>query len=205
MPTIESRLEQLAIDMPPDLAARALAAARQAPLARPRPHRARPHSVYAVAAIALVLVANVAVLKSWPAYGRALADAPGASWLTEPILRGTGLVPSDVVLGSDTARSAHHTLRLVGGYADSERTVVFVEIDGVVGQNGAASAAYAIGRATLSDQVGHEYNEPRGSSTGGAGRARCRTRPRREVRLRVQRAGCAEQPEQPPFVPANAH
>ena len=133
-------------------------------LHRPRRFRLQP-ALGALAAFALVaVVLNIAAVYFAPTYGRALADAPGIGTVSNSMLKFYGLSVGDVTVIGDTATSNGHTVRLVAGYADALRTVLFFTIDGRgmtddtkgFGRN---AGDYAPTDLILTDQFGHGYDE----------------------------------------------
>ncbi len=114
--------------------------------------------------VAAVLVVNIVAAYFAPKYERALADSPGLGPISQRLLAGVGLREGDVTAASDSATSAGHTLKLVGGYADGLRTVLFASIDGkgLTGnpkQYGLNPGEWGVnfGDASLTDQFEHSY------------------------------------------------
>jgi len=130
-------------------------------------------TVAAIAAIlALVMLANLGAAYYAPSYGRALADAPGVGPVSGRILQFVGLNDRDVTVFNATATSSGHTVRLIAGYADGLRTVLFLDVDGrgLTGNPksfGMSPGDYAIGLEglTMTDQFGHGYALARGDQT----------------------------------------
>ena len=133
-----------------------------------RSQRPRPRLVPSLVAVAIFLVCavitNLVAVYFAPAYGNALADAPGIGPASARILKASGLTTGDVTAVDDSATSSGHTIRLVGGYADALRTVLFFQVDGrgMVGDPKAYGQSvgdyYPVSDGlTLSDQFGREY------------------------------------------------
>ena len=116
----------------------------------------------AVAALATLVLINLLACYFAPIYGRALADAPGIGAPSSKILAAFGLTAGDVVLFNDSSTSSGHTLRMVAGFADGLRSVLFVSVDGK-GVNddpkgyGMNPGEYALSEYTVTDQFGHTY------------------------------------------------
>lgn len=134
----------------------------------------RPLRLVAVlaAALALLLFANLGAAYFAPKYGRALASAPLVGAMSGRFLKNFGLTEANATALNDTSVSNGHTLRLVAGYADGLRTVLFLEVDGkgLTGdpkQYGRRAGEWAAGPegVTLTDQFGHSYQ---GSGVGSA-------------------------------------
>jgi len=81
-------------------------------------------------ALALIVLGNLGAAYYAPAYGRALADAPVVGAVSGQMLHVFGLTDSKIAVLNDASVSSGHTVRLIAGYADGLRTVLFVEIDG---------------------------------------------------------------------------
>jgi hypothetical protein len=123
----------------------------------------RPAAVVA-AALALFVLANLAAAYLAPSYGRALADAPLVGAVSGRLLQTLGLNEANATGLNDVSVSSGHTLRLVAGYADGLRTLLFVQVDGKgltgdpkeYGQHPGDYGVSADGW-TLTDQFGHSY------------------------------------------------
>jgi hypothetical protein len=104
-----------------------------------------------------ILLINVVVAYFAPRYGQALADAPVVGPVAGPVLRFSGLDSSQITKLNVSATSSGHTITLVGGYADTERTVLLMEVDGKSHglPNKREACCYAEG--TLVDQFALEY------------------------------------------------
>ena len=123
-------------------------------------------------AVLLIVVGNLGAAYYVPAYGRVLAGAPLVGTVSRPLLTAFGLTEGRVTAVNDVSVSDGHSLRLVAGYADGLRTVLFVGIDGkgLTGnpkQYGQFPGEYVVGPegVTLTDQFGHTYS---GGGTGGS-------------------------------------
>lgn len=162
---LETRLRDLAIEAPDDLAARARARAGGPEQAR----RPRPALVAAVVAVALVVLAtaNEAAANFVPAYGRAIADTP-LGVLTQPLLRAGGQTAEQVTPIGTTVTSSGHSIQLVGAYADGLQTTIYLQVDGKpLAAPGPPAGKVAGDRymasMELTDDAGHRY-QPRGGS-----------------------------------------
>src|SRR5215471_15350661 len=82
---------------------------------RRAPHRALRISVAVAAAVVAILLINIAAAYFAPKYQQAVADTPGLGPASQRLLSGVGLTEADVTVVSDSATSAGHTLKLVGG------------------------------------------------------------------------------------------
>lgn len=160
---LERTLEGLDFELPAGLVSRALEAAAAGPL-QSRPTRRswkRPRHILIGVAIASILLIGANALTAYfaPRYGQALADAPILGAVAGPVLHFSGLDASAVVPLNEAATSSGHTVKLIGAYADSERTVLFLEVDGQPHglPNKQQSCCYA--DATLTDQFGHSYQQ----------------------------------------------
>jgi hypothetical protein len=102
-----------------------------------------------LAAAALVIATMACVSYFAPAADLAVASAPFSNW----ILRSAGLGDvSDLVTGmSDSSTQNGLTLHLVGGYADSSRTVLLIDLPL------ARDPDVLIGSVYLQDQFGQKY------------------------------------------------
>ncbi len=117
----------------------------------------RPRLVFATVLLplALVLVAAVASFYA-PVFAEAVADAPIVGRISGPVLRSVGLAgaPQRVSAFGDRATSAGYEVELVGGYADSGRTVLFLHATPAA----RVLAPIAAGRSlSLNDQFGQSY------------------------------------------------
>jgi hypothetical protein len=84
----------------------------------------------AAALVVAILFVNLVFAYFAPRYGQALADAPIVGGVASPVLRYSGLDASQITHLNVSATSSGHTIKLVGGYADTERTVLLIEVDG---------------------------------------------------------------------------
>jgi hypothetical protein len=114
--------------------------------------------VRAAALVVGVLLANVGAAYFAPKYGQALADSPIVGGVAGPVLRYSGLDANQITTLDTSATSSGHTIKLVGGYADTERTVLLMEFDGQAHglPNKQTECCYAEG--SLTDQFGREYH-----------------------------------------------
>lgn len=117
----------------------------------------------AVAALAAMVLANGVTVYYAPRYGLALADSPIGPVSTK-VLQAVGLNGGDITVVGDSATSSGHTVRLVAGYADGLRTVLWVSIDGrgLTGdpkRYGMHPGDYGVAYdgLTLTDQFGRSY------------------------------------------------
>ncbi len=112
---------------------------------------------FAAVAVPVVLL-MVGVLSSYfvPAFAQALADAPLAGGVTGWMLRNVGLagVPHRITSFGDVATSSGYEGELVGGYADSGRTILFVRVTPAA----RIPAVVPLGKdISLTDQFGESY------------------------------------------------
>jgi hypothetical protein len=105
-----------------------------------------------------VVLANVGAAYFAPKYGQALADSPIVGGVAGPVLRYSGLDANLITRLDASATSSGHTVKLVGGFADTERTVLLLEFDGQAHglPNKQTECCYAEG--SLTDQFGREYH-----------------------------------------------
>jgi hypothetical protein len=132
-----------------------------------RPRGRHPARLVAalVAALALLIVGDGVAAFYAPRYGQVLAQMPLLGGINAKLLDFYGLTEQNVTVVNDSSTSSGHTVRLVAGYADGLRTVLYVEIDGR-GLTGNPKAYgrhlgdYGVGAErglTLTDQFGHSY------------------------------------------------
>jgi hypothetical protein len=159
--TLEARLGAIEISVPSGLTERAMA---QAGRRAPRSQVARKFRTRLVVSLALFTVlfgGNMTAAYFLPRYGEALAGTYLVGAISGPVLRAAGLANAQLTSANETAVFAGHSLRLVAAYADTDRTILFVEIDGqplqVVSEAQPATGAMAIGDVRVSDQFGHHY------------------------------------------------
>jgi len=160
---LERTLEEMDFELPAGLVDRALGAAAADPLqsrSARRPWK-RPRNVLIgiSAASILLIAANALTAYFAPRYGQALADAPVLGAVAGPVLHFSGLDASEVTPLNEAVTSSGHTVKLIGAYADSERTVLFIEVDGQPHglPNKRQSCCFAW--STLTDQFGHSYQQ----------------------------------------------
>jgi hypothetical protein len=162
---LAQRLRQLEITTPD--ASRVAAAALSA--RRRRPGSGRRTLVLALAMVPLLtLIATTIVAYYAPAFSQALADAPIAGRVAGPVLRQFGLASVEDRVSSfgERAVSNGRTIELVGGYADSARTVLFVRVTPA-----ARVVMMSSDDVQLRDQFGRQYHQSSGfadSETGDA-------------------------------------
>jgi hypothetical protein len=123
----------------------------------PRGLRVTPMRLAVAAAV--VVFANLPVAYFAPGYARALASAPVIGALSRPVLQSTGLTGTVFTPLDGIANSSGHTVRLISGYADSVRTVLFVSVDGKQPALGSKTSHDYQLDAYLTDQFGHRYSE----------------------------------------------
>lgn len=163
--SLERTLRDLHFETPAGLIERAIAAAKtEAATARHRvkPRTARHFLAAAAAVVTLAVVGNLFAAYLAPVYEEALAGTPVVGSIAGPILRYSGLDESHITSVDESATSSGHTIKLLGGYADTERTVLFVDVDGRPHHlpNKQESCCSVIGN--LTDQFGHSYQQING-------------------------------------------
>jgi hypothetical protein len=160
---LERTLEDMDFELPADLVHRALAGAAARPTRSGSTRRPwqRPRNVLiGISAAAVLLIAANALTSYFaPRYGQALADAPILGAVAGPVLHFSGLDGSEVVSLNEAATSSGHTVKLIGAYADSERTVLFLEVDGQPHGLPTKQQSCCYADATLTDQFGHSYQQ----------------------------------------------
>jgi hypothetical protein len=113
----------------------------------------------AAALVVAILFVNLLAAYFAPRYEQALADAPFVGGVASPVLRYSGLDASQITHLNASATSAGHTIKLVGAFADTERTVLLMEFDGkphrVPSKSNQDPCCFAEG--TLVDQFALEY------------------------------------------------
>lgn len=107
-----------------------------------------------IAALGLAIAAAVSVSYFIPAASEAVANSPFTTWVEHAA--GLGDVSNLITGMSDSATQNGITLQLMGGYADSARTVLLVDLPA------ANVPEVLIGRIYLQDQFGQRY-EKRGA------------------------------------------
>jgi hypothetical protein len=166
--SLQAQVRSLPLEMPDDLAARALrsasrphAAVASEPQAARRPARSRSRLalVGLAAAVAVAVLANAGLGYLLPSYGRALADTPVIGPVAAgPLLRWTGLAPSQVAEVDQTVTAGGHAVRLVGAEADPIRTLLFFDVDGRSADAAAGSNGYVVALAQGHDQFMNSYD-----------------------------------------------
>ncbi|MHB1940194.1 MAG: hypothetical protein ACYCS9_05135 [Candidatus Dormibacteria bacterium] len=106
--------------------------------------------------LALVL-GNLIAARIVPGYAMQLADAPVIGPVSAPLLQLAGLTPSQVTPASSSATVDGQTITVIGGFADTSRTVVVIQVDGRNSPPSKTAAQYSV-LATLTDQYGHSYS-----------------------------------------------
>ena len=117
----------------------------------------RPLGWISAALVALVL-GNLIAARIVPGYAMQLANAPAIGPISGPLLQLAGLAPSQLTPASSSATVDGQTITVVGGFADTSRTVVVIQVDGRNSPPSKAAAQYYV-QATLTDQYGHSYSE----------------------------------------------
>lgn len=159
---LERALYRMEFELPVGLVDRALNVAEHEPVRRDAGRVIRVPSRIALVRVAAlvvgVLLSNVGAAYFAPKYGQALADSPIVGGVAGPVLRYSGLDANQITRLNASATSSGHTVKLVGGYADTERTVLLMEFDGQAHglPNKQTECCYAEG--SLTDQFGREYH-----------------------------------------------
>ena len=160
---LEQTLEKMDFALPAGLVDRALAAATTSPVqsrATRRPWQRPRNLLFGISVAAILLIAANALTAYFaPRYGQALADAPLLGGVAGPVLHFSGLDGSEVIPLNMAASSSGHTVKLIAAYADSERTVLFLEVDGRPHGVPNKQQACCYAEATLTDQFGHSYQQ----------------------------------------------
>ena len=133
--------------------------------ARPRRRRIPWLVAVAVAALALLVIANSAAAYYAPSYGQALAQVPVVGGINAKLLDFYGVTTQNVTAVNDSSTSSGHTVHLVAAYADGLRIVVYLDVDGrgLTGNPkafGRHEGDYGVGIEdgfSLTDQFGHSY------------------------------------------------
>jgi hypothetical protein len=158
---LERELYKLDFDVPDGLVDRAVVAATRAPdrahVAKPIPMAPRVTLGRAAAVVVAILFVNLVAAYFAPRYGQALADAPIVGGVTSPVLHYSGLDASQITHLNVSTTSAGHTIKLVGAYADTERTVLLLEVDGKPHDLPSKQAVCCYPEGTLVDQFALEY------------------------------------------------
>jgi len=148
---LAARLEALDIPLPVTLIPHVLSEATRRPARRPA------RWALAIPGVALVLLVMVTAGSYFlPAFGQGLADAPFVGVAAGPFLRNAGLatVSGRVTTLDDSATSSGYRIRLLGGYADSARTVLLLHVD--------PPGGLVFRENVLTDQFGRSYRMRRG-------------------------------------------
>jgi hypothetical protein len=111
----------------------------------------------AAALVVAILFVNLVAAYFAPRYGQALADAPIMGGIASPVLRYSGLDASQITKLNVSATSSGHTIKLVGAYADTERTVLLMEVDGKPLELPSKQRSCCYAEGTLVDQFALEY------------------------------------------------
>jgi hypothetical protein len=156
--SLEERLFALELPLPKGLVLRAAAAATQPARRASGVAVVRPVAIGALSLGAFVGI-NAVAGHVWPAYGRLLADVPGARIVPGWLDPRTGLVPQTATPLNASATSAGHEVRLIGGSADGVRTLLFVEIDGKSYSDVNDPPRFSVGAATITDRNGNVYKQ----------------------------------------------
>jgi hypothetical protein len=107
--------------------------------------------------VVAILFVNLVAAYFAPRYGQALADAPIVGGVTSPVLRYSGLDASQITHLDVSATSSGHTIKVVAAFADTERTVLLLEVDGKPHGLPMKEAACCYAEGTLVDQFAIEY------------------------------------------------
>lgn len=158
---LERELYRLDFDVPDGLVDRAVARADRPPVrAHVAPQiriAARMVLGRAAALVVAILFVNLVAAYFAPRYGQALADAPIVGGVTSPVLRYSGLDASQITHLNVSATSSGHTIKVVGAFADTERTVLLLEVDGKPHGLPGKEQACCYAEGTLIDQFAIEY------------------------------------------------
>jgi hypothetical protein len=158
---LERELYKLDFEIPDGLVDRAVAgtmrAPDRAPVARQIRIATRTTVGRAAALVVAILFVNLVAAYFAPRYGQALADAPFMGGVTSPVLRFSGLDGSQITHLDVSASSSGHTIKVVGAYADTERTVLLLEVDGKPHDLPTKQAVCCYPEGTLVDQFAFEY------------------------------------------------
>ncbi len=114
------------------------------------------------AAVVVLVLGNLIAARLAPSYAVELADAPVIGPISAPLLQLAGLAPRQVTPASSSATVDGQTITVVGGFADTSRTVVVIQVDGRNSPPSKTAAQYDV-LATLTDQYGHSYSERLGA------------------------------------------
>lgn len=119
---------------------------------------AMPVFRWVAVAVAVLVLGNLVAARALPGYALALADAPVIGGISTPLLQLAGLAPSQVSPAGSTATVDGQTIKVLGGFADTARTVVIVQVDGRNSPPSKTAAGYDV-LASLTDQYGHRYSQ----------------------------------------------
>lgn len=160
---LAQRLRKLEITTPDASLVGAAAMSAHRPPTGPR----RRTLVLALTMVPLVTLFITAIAAYYaPAFSQALADAPIAGRVAGPVLRQFGLASIEDRVSSfgDRSASSGYTLELVGGYADSSRTVLFLRVTPA-----ARVVMMSPDHVRLRDQFGREYYQTSGFADSETG------------------------------------
>jgi hypothetical protein len=145
---LEERLTDLDLPMPGRLVPRILAQAARPGALRIGLVRRRPRWATLALAVMLLIVALGGVSFCAPRFAQTLADAPIVGSAVGPALRSAGLagLQGRFTALDSRATSSAYTVRLVAGYADSNQTVLVVNVQ--------PPDHSLFGRTQLTDQFG---------------------------------------------------
>jgi uncharacterized protein DUF4179 len=129
--TLEDRLADLDLRVPDTLVPRILSLATQPGTRRTTPERRRPRWATVALAFALLVIALGGVSFYAPRFAQALADTPIVGTAVGPALRSVGLagLQGRFTALDSRATSSGYTVRLVAGYADSNQTVLVLNVE----------------------------------------------------------------------------
>ncbi|MGH2492793.1 MAG: hypothetical protein ACRDF9_14955 [Candidatus Limnocylindria bacterium] len=162
---LAQRLRRLKITTPDASLVGAAALSAHRPLTGP----SRRTLMIALTLVPLITLLTTAIVAYFaPAFSQALADSPIAGRVAGPVLRQFGLASIEDRVSSfgDRWTSNGYTIELVGGYADSSRTVLFLRVTPA-----ARVVMMSPDHAQLYDQFGLQYQQSSGfadSETGDA-------------------------------------
>lgn len=117
------------------------------------------------AAVVLVLI-NLIAARLIPSYAMQLADAPVIGPISAPLLELEGLTPSQLTPARSSVTADGQTITVVGGFADTSRTVVVIKVDGHDSLPSKSATEYSV-LASLTDQYGHSYSPCCGGGSSG--------------------------------------
>lgn len=159
--SLERELYELEFDVPEGLVDRAVVGAARVPVRAQVSQQiciaGRMTAGRAAALVAAILFVNLVAAYFAPRYGQALADAPIVGGVTSPVLRYSGLDAGQITHLDVSATSSGHTIKVVGAFADTERTVLLLEIDGRPHGVPMKETACCYAEGILVDQFALEY------------------------------------------------